>query len=99
MAKKYRINESEYFNLHSMYNRLKCIEIDMIEGKKEWSDEVIDRIEEIENLMDKAPYVGALMTWEDLKRIREIKAERQFIRYNIAKENGATEKEANYAFI
>ena len=28
--KKYRVNSSEYTNLHSMYDRLKCNEIDMM---------------------------------------------------------------------
>ena len=32
-TKKYRVNESEHFNLFSMYEHLKCIEIDMDEGR------------------------------------------------------------------
>lgn len=30
--RKYRINESEHFNLYSMYDKLKCFEIDMQEA-------------------------------------------------------------------
>lgn len=97
--KKYRVNGSEHFNLMSMHDHLKCIEIDMIEGVIPWDDEVMDRIEEVEDLLDKAYCVGALVDWATLKRIREIKDERQFIRYNKAIENGCSEKEAGYAFI
>ena len=31
--------------------------------------------------MDQAPHVGSLVDWPTLKRIREIKDERQIIRY------------------
>ena len=40
--KKYRVNESEHFNLYSMYDHLKCMEIDMEEApahtytEKQW---------------------------------------------------------------
>lgn len=44
--KKYRVNSSEHFNLMSMHDHLKCVEIDMIEGVIPWDNEVIDRIEE-----------------------------------------------------
>lgn len=104
MAKKYRVNESEHFNLLSMYDRLKCIEIDMREDtehaytEKQW-DEIEDRISEVEGLMEKAYCVGALVDWVTLKRIREIKAERQLIRYNNCMQQGATEKEASMAFL
>ena len=96
--KKYRVNGSEHFNLMSMYDHLKCIEIDMMEGIIPWDNEIIDKIEEVEELLDKAYCVGALVDWTTLKRIREIKDERQFIRYNKALENGCSEKEAGYAF-
>lgn len=103
MAKKYRVNESEHFNLLSMYDRLKCIEIDMREDtehvytEKQW-DEIEDRISEVEELMEKAYCVGALVDWSTLKRIREIKEERQLIRYNTCMQQGATEKDAAMAF-
>lgn len=97
--KKYRVSGSEHFNLMSMHDHLKCIEIDMIEGIIPWDNEITDKIEEVEELLDKAYCVGALVDWPTLKRIREIKDERQFIRYNKALENGCSEKEAGYAFI
>lgn len=82
--KKYRVNESEHFNLYSMHDKLKCIEIDMQEAPahtytdEQW-DEVQERISEVEELMEKAYCVGALVDWTTLKRIREIKEERQLI--------------------
>jgi hypothetical protein len=96
--KKYRVNESEHFNLMSMYDHVKCIEIDMAEGIVPWDNEVIDRIQEIEDLLDKAYCVGALVDWPTLKRIREIKDERQMIRYNRCLQSGMEEKEAGLAF-
>ena len=96
--KKYRVNSSEHFNLQSMYEHLKCIEIDMDEGTIPYDEKVIDRIEEIERLMDSAPYVGSLVDWPTLKRIREIQAERQMIRYATCLAAGTPEKEAAEAF-
>lgn len=97
-TKKYRVNSSEHFNLQSMYEKLKCMEIDMIEGTIPWDDKVLDRIEEIERLMDAAPWVGSLVDWPTLKRIREIKEERQMIRYATCLAQGTPEKEAAMAF-
>lgn len=96
--KKYRVNESEHFNLLSMYDHLKCMEIDMQEGARPWDDEVLSRIEEVEQLMDKAPRVGCLVDWPTLKRIREIKDERQFIRYQSSLAAGSSERDAALAF-
>lgn len=98
MAKKYRVNSTEHFNLHSMYDHLKCIEIDMKDGTIAWDDSVFDRIEELESLMDKAPWVGSLVDWPTLKRIREIKDERQMIRYTTCLAAGADERDAALAF-
>lgn len=101
--KKYRVNESEHFNLLSMYDHLKCIEIDMREAdshtytEKQWN-EIEERISEVENLMDKATHVGALVDWPTLKRIREIKDERQLIRYQKCMSLGVPEHEAAIAF-
>lgn len=101
--KKYRVNESELFNLQSMYDRLKCDEIDMMEAPansvsvRQW-DELQKRLNEVENLLEKAPCIGSLVEWETLKRIREIKAERQMLRYNTCIANGATEKDAVLSF-
>lgn len=102
-TKMYRVNESEHFNLHSMYDKLKVREIEMSEAPRgtytseQW-DAIYERIEEVENLMEKARCVGDPVDWPTLKRIREIQKERQLIRYCIALENGATEEEASYAF-
>jgi hypothetical protein len=81
-----------------MYDHLKCVEIDMMEGIIPWDDKVMDRIDELEDLLDKAYCVGALVDWDTLKRIREIKDERQLMRYNKCLQNGASEKDASLAF-
>ena len=96
--KKYRVNSTEHFNLHSMYDHLKCIEIDMEEGTIPWDDAVLDRLEELEDLMDKAPWVGSMVDWPTLKRIREIKDERHMIRYTTCLAAGAEERDAALAF-
>ncbi len=98
MSKKYRVNESEHFNLMSMYDKLKSIEIDMEEGTIPWDDAIEDRIEEVESLLEKAYCVGALVSLEDLKRIREIKDERQMMRYNKCLELGESEQDAALSF-
>ncbi len=101
--KQYRVSESEHFNLYSMYEHLKCLEIEMREApphtytEKQW-DEMYERIAEVETLMDKAYCVGALVDWQTLKRIREIKTERQWIRYNTCMAQGTPEREAATAF-
>ena len=96
-TKKYRVNGSEHFNLMSMYEKLKCMEIDMDEGTIPYDENVLDRIEEIEKLMDAAPYVGSLVDWPTLKRIREIKNERKMIRYATCIAQGTPENEAAMA--
>lgn len=96
--KKYRVNESEHFNLYSMYEHLKVLEIEMEDGERPWDESIFDRIEEVESLMDKAYCIGALVDWPTLKRIREIKDERQWIRYNRSLAAGASEREAAIAF-
>lgn len=99
MNKKYRVNGSEYFNLTSMYDHLKCMEIDALE-KGDWSalDDLEIRLDEVESLMDKAYGVGALVDWTTLKRIREIKDERQLIRYSRSLAAGYDERDAALAF-
>lgn len=95
--KKYRVNESEHFNLMSMYDHLKCMEIDAIETGN-WPENLEERIEEVEMLMNKAYCVGALVDWPTLKRIREIKDERQLIRYSKSLAAGSNERDAALAF-
>jgi hypothetical protein len=96
--KKYRVNDSENFNLYSMYEHLKCIEIDMVEGTIPYDRTIYDRIEEVEQLLNKAPYVGSRVDWPTLKRIREIRNERQMIRYATCLADGTPEHEAAMAF-
>lgn len=98
--KKYRINESDHFNLMSMYGHLKCLEIDARDNSV-WDalEKVEERIEEVESLLDSAYCIGALVTWPQLKRIREIRDERNELRYNIAIQKGASDREAGYAIM
>lgn len=63
-----------------------------------WDDSVLDRIDEVERLMDKAYCVGAMVDWPTLKRIREIKDERQMIRYATCIAAGANESDAALSF-
>ena len=83
--KKYRVNSSEHFNLLSMYDHLKCMEIDAIETGN-WPEDLEERIEEVEMLMDKAYCVGALVDWPTL------------IRYNKSLAAGDDERDAALAF-
>ena len=96
--KKYRVSESEHFNLWSMYDHLEALRVQMQEGEIEWDDTIEDKIEEVQALMEKAYCVGALVDWETLKRVREIQKERQFIRYNRSLAAGSSEREAAIAF-
>lgn len=101
--KKYRVNASEYTNLCSMYDKLKCEEIDMIEAPQGSyssveSERLEARISEIESLMKEAYGVGALVEWKVLSRIREIKQERQQIRYQRALESRTSKKYASLAY-
>lgn len=61
--KKYRVNESEIFNLRSMYEHLKYIE-EQVKESNDWSDleDIESRIQEVENLMDHARHIGAMVT-------------------------------------
>lgn len=60
--KKYRVNESEHFNLMSMYDHLKCMEVDAREND-DWDalEKVEGRIEEVESLLESAYCIGALL--------------------------------------
>ena len=102
MTKKYRINSAEHFNLFSMYEKLKAIEIDFDEGIVPWDAQKYDalqsKISEVEKLMDAAPWVGSLVDWPTLKRIREIKEERQMARYMTCLAQGTPENEAALSF-
>ena len=97
-AKKYRVNESEVFNLQSMYEKLNVWLIEMQDGEREWDETIFERLEEVEDLMNKAYGVGALVDWNTLKRIREIKDARQMIRYTRSLAAGHSERDAAIAF-
>lgn len=97
-SKRYRVNESEVFNLQSMYDKLNVWLIEMQDGEREWGESIFKRLEEVEALMNKAYGVGALVDWNTLKRIREIKDERQMIRYHCSLAAGHFERDAAIAF-
>lgn len=70
--KKYRVNESEHFNLYSMHDKLKCIEIDMQEAPahtytdEQW-DEVQERISEVGGAYGKGVLRGRIGGLANLK--------------------------------
>lgn len=98
--KKYRVNESEHFNLLSMQDKLTCWLYDARENRDiEAEKKIEERLEEVSELLKSAYCIGALVTWSQLKRIREIRDERNMIRYNIAIQNGASDREAGYAIM
>ena len=99
-AKLYRVNESEHFNLQSMHDKLMCQRYEA-EENNDWDayNAVTERIEEVESLLGKAPCIGARVDWPTLKRIREIRDERNMIRYSAALANGASERDAANAFM
>lgn len=87
--KKYRVNNREYFNLVSMQDKLEAQRILAIEDDDfEVVEKIEQRLDEVENLLDKAYCVGALVTWNELARIREIADEREYIRSKITGKNG-----------
>lgn len=99
-VKRYRVNESEHFNLMSMYDHLMCKRDAMREDPCVDADEleaIEDRVAEVSGLLDKAYCVGATVTWPVLARIREIQAERQHIRYSRCLAAGMSEQDAAVA--
>lgn len=98
-TKKYRVNGSEHFNLHSMRDKL-YVWRDTAREDRDWEteEEMQKRIDEVEALLDKAPCVGSLVDWPTLKRIREIQSERRYIRYRTCLEAGDSEEDAAIAF-
>lgn len=64
-----------------------------------WKKKVEERLEEVESLLESAYCIGALVTWEQLKRIREIRDEMNNIRYLTAIQNGASERDAGDAIM
>lgn len=97
--KLYRVNRSEVEELYSMKEKLAVLRLEAIdEGRYEEADYYEDRYAEVTELFVKAYHPGAQVDWLTLKRIREIKAERQAIRYGACLAAGMSEKKAAYAF-
>ena len=67
-------------------------------GEKPGDYSIYDRLEEVEDLLGKLHGVGSLVDWSTLKRICEIKAERQSIRYLCCLKSGMSERDAGEAF-
>lgn len=91
---KYRVNESEHFNLVSMYYYLKEQAEVALRNDEPWQviEDLYSRLEEIHKLMEAAPHIGAFVTWPELSRIREISDGRKSIRHALAIQNGAIDK-------
>lgn len=97
--KLYRVNRSEVFNLESMYAKLMVLRDDARdEGDFILYDDYDERAMEVARLHKQAGYPGALVPWSVLKRIREIVAERQAIRYSACLTAGMSDSHAGYAF-
>lgn len=100
MTKMYRVNRSEVEELYSMKEKLFVL-MREAEDERRWeeADRLGERYREVDELYSKAWYAGAQVDWQTLKRIREIKAERQAIRYGRCLASGMSEKKAAYAFL
>lgn len=97
--KLYRVNRAEVEELFSMKEKLQVLRQDAIDERRyDEADYYDERLEEVYRLVNKAYYAGAQVDWLTLKRIREIKAERQAIRYGKCLAAGMSEKKAAYAF-
>ena len=97
--KLYRVNRSEVEELYSMKEKIEVARLDAIDdGRYPDADAYEARLEEVEKLIEKAGYPGAQVDWPTLKRIREIKAERQAYRYGVCLAAGMSEQKAAYAF-
>lgn len=97
--KLYRVNESEHFNLMSMYDHIMVLRDDAIDsGDYDAAEKYQAQVDEVIELMDKAPCVGARVTWPVLSRIRAIQHERQLIRYQAGLAAGSSEPDAALAF-
>ncbi len=82
--KLYRVNSNEHFNLMSMHDKVMC---QVYEARESGTFDELFAAEtaknEIEDLIDKAPCVGALVDWKTLSRIREIAIARETMRDQI----------------
>lgn len=79
--KRYRVSSNEHFNLMSMMDK---VMVQVYEARENGTIEEMEaaeaRMDEMNNLLEKAPCVGALVDWPTLARIREIAATRETMR-------------------
>ena len=106
-VRKYFVKKSWIFNLESMYNRLKCIEMDVDEGTKKFPfeiantrindyDDLYNLIEECDNLEWTAK--SGRVTGKEYGRIKEIVNWRVGARYMDCLNNGMNEASARKCF-
>lgn len=97
--KLYRVNSTEVEELFSMKEKLEVLRLDAIDERRyDEADLYEERLGELDGLIRKAWRPGAQVDWPTLKRIREIKAERQAIRYGKCLAAGMPEDKAAHAF-
>lgn len=98
--KTYRVNESEHFNLMSMYDHLMA-QVEMLRDDPDADpvelEALENRADEVAELLDKAYCVGARVPWPVLERIRAIQQERREIRYATCLAAGVDEPAAAIA--
>lgn len=98
--KTYRVNESEHFNLMSMYDHLMA-QVEMLRDDPDADpvelEALENRADEVSELLDKAYCVGARVPWPVLERIRVIQQERREIRYATCLAAGVDEPAAAIA--
>lgn len=82
--KRYRVSSDEHFNLMSMMDKVMVQVYEAREnGSFEEQEAAEARMDEMNELLEKAPYVGALVDWPTLARIREIAVARETMRDQI----------------
>lgn len=79
--KRYRVSSDEHFNLMSMMDKVMVQVYEAREnGSFEEQEAAEARMDEMNDLLEKAPCVGALVDWPTLARIREIAVARETMR-------------------
>ena len=81
MAKQklYRVSANEHFNLMSMLDKV-WNEVYEARENGTFEQEEAAETKKDEELLDKAPCVGSLVTWQTLARIREVATAREAMR-------------------
>lgn len=75
--KEYRVNDREYFNLNSMYDKLWVRQKEK-EERGEWDERLEAKIDRLEWLIDRSR--SRLVPWSILEEIREISITREILR-------------------